>query len=56
MTDKCENCAFSDYDEDEQLVCNAGLDEDDMVRFLSGRTDVCPCWRPDDEYRTALKQ
>ena len=33
----------------------ADLDEDEMVRFLSGRGD-CPYWRPGDEYRTARRQ
>lgn len=56
MADKCENCVLADYDEDSQLVCQADLDEDDMARFLSGRTAQCPYWRPNDEYRTARQQ
>ena len=35
----CEDCVFYDYDEDwECYVCTMNLDEDEMVRFLSGKT------------------
>jgi hypothetical protein len=57
MADKCESCVFCNYDEEfDELVCDMDLDEDDMARFLSGRTEDCPFWRPGDEYRTARKQ
>ena len=57
MADKCESCVFANYDEEyDELVCDMDLDEDDMARFLSGRTADCPYWRPGDEYRTARKQ
>ena len=45
-----------EYKFDTQLLIEgADLDEDEMVRFLSGRGD-CPYWRPGDEYRTARRQ
>ena len=34
----------------------AKLDEDDMVRFLSGRTASCPYYRFYDEYKSVHKQ
>ena len=44
------------YDEEyNEYICDVDLDEDEMVRFLSGRGD-CPYWRPGDEYRTARRQ
>ncbi len=57
MSGKCETCMFYDFDEEyDDYVCDADMDEDDMVRFLEGRTDACPFWRPGDEYRTARRQ
>lgn len=50
---QCETCCFYNYDEEyDEYICDVDLDEDEMVRFLSGRGD-CPYWRPGDEYRTA---
>ena len=56
MASNCEECVHYDYDdEDDVYYCTMDLDEDEMVRFLSGRGD-CPYWRPGDEYRTARRQ
>ena len=53
---QCETCCFYNYDEEyDEYICDVDLDEDEMVRFLSGRGD-CPYWRPGDEYRTARRQ
>lgn len=53
---QCETCCFYNYDEEyDEYICDVDLDEDEMVRFLSGRED-CPYWRPGDEYRTARRQ
>lgn len=53
----CESCVFFDYDEDvEANVCTMNLDEDEMVRFLSGRTKSCPYYRFNDEYKSVHKQ
>jgi recombinational DNA repair protein RecR len=47
----CESCNNFVYDdEDECYVCDMNLDEDDMVRFLTGTFDSCPYYQPDNEY------
>lgn len=57
MNAKCDSCMFCNFDEEYgDYVCDADMDEDDMVRFLEGRTAECPFWRPGDDYRTALRQ
>ena len=39
------------YDEEEECyVCDMNLDEDDMVRFLTGTFDNCPYYQLDNEY------
>ncbi len=44
-------------DEDwETFVCTMNLDEDEMVRFLSGETHTCPYYRYYDEYKSVQKQ
>ena len=47
----CDTCAYNVYDdEDECYVCDMNLDEDDMVRFLTGNTSSCPFYQSNDEY------
>ena len=36
--------------DDECYVCDMNLDEDDMVRFLTGTFDNCPYYQLDNEY------
>ena len=53
----CDDCVFYDYDEDyDSYECQMNLDEDEMVRFLSGRTQSCPYYRFYDEYKSVQKQ
>ena len=53
----CESCEFYDYDEyTDEYACTMKLDEDDMVRYLSGRTAACPYYRFYDEYKSVHKQ
>ena len=53
----CETCEFYDYDEEyEENVCIMKLDEDEMVRFLTGNTQSCPYYRFYDEYKSVQKQ
>ncbi|MBQ8311091.1 MAG: hypothetical protein IJX80_08790 [Clostridia bacterium] len=53
----CEDCVFYDYDEDlDSYVCTMNLDEDEMVRFLSGKNQTCPYYRYYDEYKSVQKQ
>ena len=53
----CECCTnyFYDYDDD-CYICLVNLDEDEMMRFLSGSFNGCPYFRLDDEYSIAKKQ
>ena len=54
---RCEYCAYYTYDEyDDWYVCEMNLDEDEMVRFLSGHTKECPYFRDGDEYAVVRKQ
>ena len=57
VASNCDTCEFYDYDEyTEEYCCMAKLDEDDMVRFLNGRTASCPYYRFYDEYKSVHKQ
>ncbi|MFR4438794.1 MAG: DUF6472 family protein [Hungatella sp.] len=56
-TTSCEACSNYVYDEDyEYYVCEANLDEDDMVRFLQSQSFHCPYYQSNDEYRIVRKQ
>ena len=53
----CESCEFYDYDEEyDCYACQMSLDEDEMVRYLSGHTTHCPYYRFYDEYKSVRKQ
>lgn len=53
----CESCNNYVYDEDYgYYVCEADMDEDELVRFLSQREFACPYYHPDDEYLIVRKQ
>lgn len=53
----CESCMYYTYDEDyECYVCEMDLDEDEMIRFLSGGNHQCSRYRLGDEYRIVRKQ
>ncbi|MBR5467784.1 MAG: hypothetical protein IKU80_00990 [Firmicutes bacterium] len=57
MSGKCENCNFYVYDEYyEDYVCDLYLDEDELVRFMNRKSDSCPYWKLDDEYKSAARQ
>ncbi len=57
MSSNCENCTNYVFDdEDDCYYCNASLDEDDMSRFLTGRTGSCPYFNFYDEYAIVRKQ
>ena len=57
VVSNCESCVFYDYDEDwDSYVCTMNLDEDEMVRFLSGHNSSCPYYRYYDEYKSVHKQ
>ena len=53
----CDTCAYYVYDEESDcMICEANLDEDDMARFLTGRTQGCPYFNAYDEYSIVRKQ
>ena len=53
----CEMCAYYKYDDDwECYACLVNLDEDEMMRFLSGHKFECPYFNADDEYKIVKKQ
>lgn len=53
----CECCINYTYSEEYDCYeCEASLDEDEMVRFLSSAFDNCPYFQLDDEYKLAGKQ
>lgn len=53
----CESCVFYDYDEEYEVYeCRVNLDQDELSRFLEGRTMSCPFYRYYDEYKSVQKQ
>lgn len=53
----CEDCENYIYDEMyDSYYCDMNLDEDEMLRFMTGTIYNCPHYRPDDEYRIVRKQ
>ena len=53
----CESCEYYDYDEDwGENVCRVELDEDEMLRFLTGTNSSCPYYKLYDEYKSVQKQ
>lgn len=46
--DTCNNYIYDD--EDECYICDMNLDEDDMVKFLTGNFNECPYYQSNDEY------
>lgn len=55
----CEDCFYFDYlydDEDSEMGCTLGLDEDERVAILSRNKTTCPYYRFQDEYKTVQKQ
>ncbi len=53
----CESCIFYVYEEEYgYYVCEADLDEDEMVHFLRGTNQTCSRYRLNDDYRIVRKQ
>ena len=53
----CETCEFARTDEETgDLICDALLDEDEMVDFLSAKNGGCKYYRLYDEYKMVRKQ
>ena len=57
MAKNCETCAHYEYDEDlECYTCTINLDEDEMMRFMTGQSFDCSYWQNGDEYDLVKKQ
>ncbi|MBR6594689.1 MAG: hypothetical protein IKK83_05860 [Clostridia bacterium] len=57
MDRKCLSCEYFDYDEETDTEgCTVGLDEDDMLRFMTADTAACPYYKFFDEYKMVRKQ
>ena len=57
MAKNCETCAHYEYDGDwECYTCTVNLDEDEMMRFMTGQSFDCSYWLSGDEYDLAGKQ
>ncbi|MBR5858402.1 MAG: hypothetical protein IKZ05_00615 [Clostridia bacterium] len=53
----CETCEFARIDDETgDLICDALLDEDEMVDFMSNNKGGCKYYRLYDEYKTVRKQ
>ncbi|MBR2259242.1 MAG: hypothetical protein IJ899_18315 [Blautia sp.] len=57
MDNLCSQCAYLIYDEDnEEYVCDAGMDEDDYSRLSQNGYRQCPYYRNGDEYLVVRSQ
>ncbi len=57
MKTVCENCVNYVYDEEyDCYCCDADLDEDEMARFITRKTESCPYFGFYDEYSIVRKQ
>ena len=53
----CDFCAYYNIDEDTGMyICHMNLDEDEMVRYLTGSFKACPYFKLYDEYAIVRKQ
>ncbi len=53
----CDDCLFYDYDDETgEYSCHMSLDEDEMVRYMSGKTRECHYYRKYDEYKSVQRQ
>lgn len=57
MNVRCDLCIHCFYDdENDTMECEAGLDEDEMVSFLSRKDFGCPYFQYNDEYKRVRTQ
>ncbi len=53
----CESCMNFTYDDEEDdYICCADFDEDEMMQLLSSRYKTCPYYRFGDDYTIVKKQ
>ena len=54
---ECETCWYYDYDEEyDEYYCMMDLDEDEVYRIMSSRSQHCPYYRQGDDYTLARRQ
>lgn len=53
----CESCVWYDYNDiDDVYECMVDLDEDEMLAFMTRRTNGCPYYKFYDEYKSVQRQ
>lgn len=56
-TNLCENCNNYVYDEESGIYyCEINLDEDEMLKFISGTNTNCNYFSSNDDYLIVRKQ
>ena len=54
---ECDTCWYYDYDEEyEEYYCMMDLDEDEVYRIMTSRSQHCPYYRQGDVYTLARRQ
>jgi hypothetical protein len=57
MQNECDTCALYAYDDDYgDYICEADMDEDDYVRFITDSHSSCPYYQGGDEYTIVRHQ
>ncbi len=57
MQMRCDECAYYEYDEDDEMYyCSVNMDEDDFYRLVRSNYSNCPYYRSGDEYRVVRHQ
>ena len=57
MQNECDSCALYIYDEEYcDYICEADMDEDDYVRFVTDSHSSCPYYPGGDEYTVVRHQ
>ena len=53
----CDYCSNLVYDQElDEYYCDAVLDEDDVEKLFGGRSEGCPYFRSEDDYKLARRQ
>ena len=57
VSTECESCWHYDYDEEfEEYYCMMDLDEDEVYRIATSKSQHCPYYRQGDDYTLARRQ
>ena len=57
MECECDTCWYYDYDEEyDEYYCMMDLDEDEVYRISTSRSQHCPYYRQGDDYTLARRQ